>query len=60
MFKQFVLVSLLVSGMIFISENTFAELSMADVSAVTNCGGTQVIRVAPGKFEVQYIEENLP
>ncbi len=31
-----------------------------DVTAVTNCSGTQVVRVQPGKFEVRHVAANLP
>ncbi len=60
MFKQLLLASLFVSGIAFVSEGSFAEISSSDVSVVTNCSGTQIVRIAPGKFEVRYVESDLP
>ena len=60
MFKQLLLAFLFLSCMTLVSESSFAVMSISDVSVINNCSGTQVVRVAPGKFEVRYVESGLP
>ena len=61
MFKKFFLISLLVSGFLPSFSPGFASMQdSVEVNAITNCSGTQVVRVAPGRFEVRTVAANLP
>lgn len=43
-----------------ISISGLIQADTTDMYAVTNCDGTQVVRTDVGKFEMRYIEKNLP
>ena len=60
MFKKSLLLSIIVSAGALVYVSTLIQADMTDVYAITNCSGTQVVRVSPGKFEVRYVESNLP
>lgn len=52
--------SVLGCGALMIAVSGFLQADMTDMYAVTNCDGTQVVRVEAGKFEMRYVEKNLP
>lgn len=60
MFKKSILLPVMVSVAALVYVSNMIQADMTDVYAITNCSGTQVVRVAPGKFEVRYVAPNLP
>ena len=60
MFKKLILLSVIVSGISLTYVSSILQANITDVYAITNCSGTQVVRVSAGKFEVRYVEANLP
>lgn len=55
-----ILLSILGSGALVMAVSGFLQADTTDMYAVTNCDGTQVVRVEAGKFEMRYVEKNLP
>jgi hypothetical protein len=60
MFKKISVAVLILSGITTLYLSSILEASITDIYAITNCSGTQVVRMATGKFEVRYVEANLP
>ena len=61
MSKKAMLLSALIIGLLPTIDTGYAGLQDGvEVNAVTNCSGMQVVRVAPGRFEVRTVEPNLP
>ena len=60
MFKKFILLSVIVSGFSLAYVSSILQANVTDIYAITNCSGTQVVRLSTGKFEVRYVEANLP
>jgi hypothetical protein len=60
MFKKIFFASLIVSAFSFFYLTDGIEATLSDIYAITNCSGTQVVRVSTGKFEVRYVDANLP
>lgn len=58
MIKNIFIGSLIFSGFV-IGMNAW-NVSSIDMQAVTNCNGTQVVRVWVGRMEVRHVEVNLP
>ncbi len=60
MFKNIIFLSVIVAGASLICVSNLLQANVTDIYAITNCSGTQVVRLSTGKFEVRYVEANLP
>ncbi len=60
MFKNIILLSVIISGVSLAYVSSILQANTTDIYAITNCSGTQVVRLSTGKFEVRYVEANLP
>jgi hypothetical protein len=60
MFKKILLASLIVSTFSFFYITDVLEATLSDIYAITNCSGTQIVRLSTGKFEVRYVDTNQP
>ena len=60
MFKKLIVPLSILTVAILYWVTNFIEANITDIYAITNCSGTQVVRVSTGKFEVRYVEPNLP
>ena len=58
MVRRILLLALLSVGVSFTFETSFA--ASGEVTAVTNCNGTQIIRTDVGQLQILHVEKNLP
>lgn len=58
MLRRIIFTALLSLGISFAFDTSFA--ASGEVSAVTNCNGTQVVRTEVGQLQILHVEKNLP